>query len=240
MKTNHTLITLVLAATLVLANCSSRATVGELQIESQSVELGEAEAVRVEIQMGAGNLQVTGGAEKLLESDFVYNVAKLKPQVSYADGTLVVQQPDTRGLPVLQGITEFHNEWSLRLSESVPMDLRVQLGAGAGNLELAGLSLTALNINLGAGEYTIDLSGNWAHDLDVTVDTGAADIHLKLPADEGVRVEVESGPNLIEATGLTQDGNVYTNAAYGVSDVAMHVSLEPGIGMINLEVVDTP
>lgn len=240
MKTNHTLITLVLAATVVLANCSSQARVGELQIESQSVELGEAEAVRVEINMGAGNLQVTGGADQLLESDFVYNVAKLKPEISYADGTLVVQQPNTRGLPVLEGITDFHNEWSLRLSDGVPMDLRVKLGAGAGNLELAGLSLTGLDISLGAGEYTIDLSGSWAHDLDVTLDTGAADIHLKLPADEGVRVEVESGPNIIEATGLTQDGNVYTNAAYGISDVAMHVSLEPGIGRINLDVVDNP
>ena len=237
MKTKYILISLILF-TLVLANCRSRAQVGELQTESQSVELGDATSVQVEINMGAGNLQVTGGADKLLESDFVYNVARLKPEVRYRDGTLVVEQPDTNGLPVLQGITDFHNEWSLRLSDSAPMDLSVKLGAGAGNLELAGLTLTGLDISLGTGEYMIDLSGDWAQDLYVTMDTGAANISLKLPGDVGVRVEIEFGPNIVNATGLTQDGNVYTNAAYGASDVTMQIDMEAGIGQINLEIAD--
>ena len=44
--------------------------------------------------MGAGDLEVTGGAEKLLEADFAYNVARLKPEVQYTNGTLVVRQPE--------------------------------------------------------------------------------------------------------------------------------------------------
>ena len=94
MKTNRLLITLVLFAALLLAGCGSKARVGALQTESQSVELGDAKSVRVEIDMGAGDLEVTGGAEKLLEADFTYNVAKLKPEVEYTDGTLVVRQPE--------------------------------------------------------------------------------------------------------------------------------------------------
>jgi hypothetical protein len=168
----------------------------------------------------------------------VYNVAKLKPEVVYADGRLIVRQPDTNGLPALQGITDFRNEWALRLSDRVPIDLSVDLGAGAGNLKLAGLLLTGLDVSLGAGEYMIDLSGDWARDLDVTMDTGAANISLKLPGEVGVRVEVEPGPNMVNATGLTQDGNVYTNAAYGMSDATMQIAMESGIGQINLEIVD--
>lgn len=238
MKTNRFLIVTVLLATLLLPACNAAPRVGELQTESRSVELGDAESVRVEIRMGAGNLQVTGGADKLLESDFVYNVAKLKPEVKYTDGTLVVRQPATHGLPVLQGITDYHNEWALRLSDQVPMDLQVDLGAGSGNLELADLSLTGLNVSLGAGEYMIDLSGDWARDLDVSVDTGAANLSLKLPSTVGVRVQIESGPTIVNTSGLTHNGNSYTNAAYGVSDVTMQINLEPGIGQINLEIVD--
>ena len=58
---------------------------------------------------------------------------------------------------------------------------------------------------------------------------------MRLPRDVGARVEVESGPHTIEATGLTQDGDVYTNAAYGVSEVTLQVDLQVGIGQINLE-----
>jgi hypothetical protein len=236
MKPNYRSITLALFAALLVASCSSRARVGALQTESQSVELGDAESVQVEINMGAGNLDVTAGADKLLEADFTYNVAKLKPQVKYTDGTLIVWQPGSKGLPALQNITDYRNEWGLRLAGGVPMDLRVNLGAGTSNLNLAGLSLTGLDISLGAGEYTIDLSGDWTRDLDVTIDTGAANIRLRLPKDVGVRVKVEAGPHTIETTDLTQDGDIYTNAAYGVSDVTMRIDMETGIGQINLQV----
>src|SRR5215208_6315608 len=128
MKTNYRLITLVLFAAVLLAGCGSQTRVGALQTESQSVELGDAKSVRVEIDMGAGNLQVTGGAEKLLESEFNYNVAALKPIVQYTDGTLVVQQPRSKGLSNLRGITDYRNEWGLRLNDEVPMDLRVDVG----------------------------------------------------------------------------------------------------------------
>jgi hypothetical protein len=236
MKTNNLLINLMLLGVLLLTSCSSRARVGALRSESQSVELGDAKSVRVEINLGAGNLEVTGGTEKLLEADFNYNVAKLKPEVKYTNGTLVVRQPDARGLPVLQGITDYRNEWGLRLNDAVPMDLRVDVGAGTSDLHLAGLSLTGLDIILGAGIYTVDLSGDWARDLDVTIDAGAADISVLLPREVGARVKVEEGPHLIDATGLTQDGGVYTNAAYGVSEVALNINLKAGIGTIYLEV----
>ncbi len=235
MKTNRILIVLVLVAALLLSSCGA-ARVGALRTESQSVELGDAKSVRVEIDMGAGNLQVTGGAEKLMEADFNYNVAKLMPEVEYTDDTLVVRQPDVNGIPNLQGITDFRNEWSLRFYDEVPMDLSVDVGGGVSDLQLAGLSLTGLDVSLGAGEYKVDLSGDWARDLNVTINSGAANITLRLPRDVGARVKVEPGPNLIDATGLTKDGNVYTNAAYGVSGVTMQIDMEAGIGLIKLEV----
>ena len=236
MKTNRLLIALAVLGALLLAGCAPRARVGALRTESKSVELGDSKSVRVEITMGAGKLELTGGAEKLLEADFTYNVARLKPEVEYANGTLVVRHPEAPGLPALQGITDFRNEWRLRLHNEVPMDLNVEMGAGTSDLQLAGLALTRLDIAQGAGESTVDLSGDWARDLEITIDAGAADITVGLPRDIGARVEVEAGVGTIEAPGLTKDGNVYTNAAYGVSEVTLQVKLGAGIGRINLEV----
>jgi hypothetical protein len=223
---------------LLLAGCFSRARVGELRTEAESVELGDAAAVRVEIDFGAGDLELAGGAENLLEADFTYNVAELKPEVTYTDGSLVVRQPPTDGLPVLQGITDFRNEWDLRLYDEVPMDLNVKMGAGTSDLQLAGLSLTGLDLSLGAGQYTIDLTGDWAQDLDVIIDAGATDLSLRLPGQVGVRVEIEDGPHTVDASGLTQAEEVYTNAAYGVAEVTLRVELDAGPGRIRLEVED--
>jgi hypothetical protein len=112
----------------------------------------------------------------------------------------------------------------------------VDVGAGTSNLQLAGLSLTRLDIKLGAGIYRVDLSGNWARNVAVTVDAGAADLSVRLPRDVGTRVQVDAGPTIIEAPGLEQDGNVYTNAAYGVSGVTMQIDMKAGIGKMSLEV----
>jgi hypothetical protein len=236
MKTRFLWIAFALIGALLLAGCAPRARVGALRSESQSVALGDSQSVRVEINFGAGDLEVTGGAEELLEAEFTYNVARLKPEVEYTNGRLVVRHPEVTGLPVLQGIADFRNEWDLRFNNEVPMDLKVEMGAGNLDLQLAGLSMTALAINLGAGNSAVDLSGDWVRDLDVTIDTGAADTSVRLPREVGARVEVESGPHTIEATGLTQDENVYTNAAFGQSEVTVNVNIEAGIGRINLEV----
>ena len=229
---------LALAVILLAATgCVSRVRVGDLQSESQSVELGDADAVSVNIDFPAGELELSGGAEKLLEADFTYNVDKLKPEVEYSNGKLVVSAPDAEGLSVLPGITEFQNEWGLRLNEQVPMDLKVNVGAGVTNLLLAGLALSGLDVTVGAGETTIDLSGDWASDLEATIDAGAGEVRLRLPKDVGVRVVVDAGVGDIDAPGMTQDGDVYTNAAYGASDVTLDVNVQAGIGKIILELV---
>ena len=226
---------MMVAIALVLAGCGPRLRVGELRTESESVELGSADSVRVEIVMGAGDLQVAGGAQDLLEADFTYNVAELKPEVEFTNGTLVVQHPDVRGYRTLQDIKDFRNEWDLRLSDGVPMDLSVTMGAGTSDLQLAGLALTGLDIEIGAGTSTIDLTGDWASDLDAVIETGATDVTLRLPKDVGVRVQVESGPTAVTAPGFLQDGTVYTNAAYGSADANLRITIRAGIGLIKLE-----
>jgi len=226
----------LLTMAVLLGGCAPRLRVGDLQHESQTVELGDASAVRVEINYGAGDLKVSGGAEELLEADFSYNVARLKPEVEYTDGVLIVSQPEGDGLPALRGITNFQNEWDLRLNNQVPIELSVDMGAGTSDLQLSNLSLTGLDISLGASKSTIDLSGDWSADLQASIDVGATDITVRLPRDVGVRVEIEAGPTAINTSGLTKDGNVYTNDSYGVSGVTVEITLNAGVGQVYLVV----
>jgi hypothetical protein len=236
MKTKILLITTLLFVILLSSGCTSLAQIGPLQSETRSVELDGAEPVKVEINFGAGVLDLSGGSEKLLEADFDYNVAKLKPIMKYSGGTLLVEQPEVNNLLSFTGVADFRNEWGLRLNDQVPMDLKVDIGAGTSSLELTDLALTRLELKIGAGISTIDLRGNWTQDLDVSIDAGATDLLVRLPEDVGTRINVESGPHTVTTTGLTHDGDVYTNAAYGVSPATLNVELKSGIGMINLEV----
>jgi len=92
----------VIAATAVLAGAcgmqpgGTQQQVGKMQEESKSVDLKKAQTARAQLKMGAGELNVTGGADQLMEGDFSYNVSEWKPKVSYdvsgQKGELVVKQ----------------------------------------------------------------------------------------------------------------------------------------------------
>jgi len=73
-------------AALGLTGCneaSRRALTGPPQHDTQTVELDKAEMVRVEMRMGAGELNVAGGSARLLDADFEYVLPESKPVVRY-------------------------------------------------------------------------------------------------------------------------------------------------------------
>lgn len=227
----------LIAVTFAATGCYQGIRVGDLQTKSQTVELGDAGSANVEIEMGAGELDVSGGAGELLEASFTYNVEALNPRATYADGRLVVKDSGVSiGIASLADLAEYRSEWDLKFNEDVPMDMKLQLGAGPSNLALGDLALTSLNINGGAGEVTIDLTGEWQNDLDARIGGGLGDINLRLPGDVGVIIEVNTGIGGVNARGLTRNDNTYTNDAYGASDVTLRIDINGGVGQINLDV----
>ena len=241
MRRMAVLLCAVVGAVLVLSGCGGART-GELQTESQSVELDDAESVRTELRQGFGKLNLSGGAEQLMEANFSYNVAEWEPEVDYdggSQGTLTVQQGGSEGDGIsLLGLDDARNEWDIRLNNGVPIDLSIDMGAGENDLRLGTLALTALDLQMGAGVATVDLTGDWDQDLEASIQGGAGEATLRLPRDVGVQVDAEGGIGEINASGLTKDGNTYTNEAYGSSDTTLSIDFEGGVGQVNLEVGD--
>jgi hypothetical protein len=224
-------------AALFLVSCGTQG-IGDLQRESRSVDLDNAQSVRAELKMGAGELNLTGGADALVEGDFAYNVADWKPEVNYDvtgdAGELSVEQGSGEDVPVGG---EVRNEWDLRLNDDVPIDLNVEMGAGESDLDLDSLTLTGLDLQMGAGKTTVDLTGDYDRDLSATIEGGVGEATVRLPSAVGVKVNAEGGLGTINAQGLQREGDAYVNDAYGDSDVTLDVDVRGGVGRINLEVV---
>jgi hypothetical protein len=202
------------------------------------VEIGGAESTKVSIAVGVGKLNVTGGAEGLLDARFEYNLPDWKPEVSYevkeGFGRLTIEQPAT-----VVGATWPSNvryEWNLRLSDKVPMDLDVEMGVGKMDIDTRGINLRHLKVHAGVGEGRIDLSGTTT-DLTADVEAGIGKLKLLLPTDVGVRVEAEGGIGHVQAKGLTSDGEAWTSDAWGKSKVSILVKVEGGIGEVEIETV---
>lgn len=215
-------------------NFGDRAVTGELKTDSKTVALGGAKSVDVEIKMGAGELKVAGGATDLLNADFAYNVPRWKPEVNYDvsgdTGRLTIEQPSGGGHG---GRTRY--EWDLHLSNKVPMEIKVDEGAGEANLNLVGLQVSQFELNLGAGQSTVNFDGPWKKDLTASIHGGVGKATLQLPRDVGVRVVAHGGLGAINASGFSKDGDAYVNEAYGKSNVNLRIEVEGGVGEIDLQ-----
>jgi len=225
---------------LVIAGCNTEdRDAGPPQAESQTVQLGDAKSARVEIDMSAGELNIGSGAKELLEADFSYSSTSARPHVEYnvraGQGRLTIRQPDS-----LRGRGSGHNTWDLHFSNKVPLELKVDQGAGRTRLTLGGLSLSKLDVDIGAGETIVDLTGDWKNDLTASIQGGVGRATVRLPSDVGVRASAEGGIGAIHVHGLKKDGDAYVNEAYGKSPVTVKVQVEGGVGEINLELGEAP
>src|SRR5215213_10392801 len=124
----------MMAATVVLAGAcgvqggGTHQQVGKMQHHSKSVDPKNAQSARAHLKMGAGELNLTGGADQLMEANFSYNVSKWKPKVSYdvsdQKGEIVVKQGGTEGVHL---DADGRSEWDIRLNDEVPTDLVVKM-----------------------------------------------------------------------------------------------------------------
>lgn len=204
-----------------------------LEHDSRTVDLKGAKSVDVQIEMGAGELIMRGGAAPLMDADFSYRSSDGKPEVSYdlngTRGTLHVRQPSHHSIG-----NNGKNHWELRLNEDVPMDISVKMGAGEGRLDLGNTTLHSLDVEVGVGELHLDLTGHPRGDMDVRLRGGVGEATLRLPRRARLDIEAHGGIGEITARGLTKRGDRWVNEPSGEADATIHVNVNGGIGGINL------
>jgi hypothetical protein len=206
---------------------------GPDQHETQSIDLDKAEMVRVEIKLGAGELTVDGGASKLMDGDFTYNIPSWKPSVRYTSsgfrGTLRIEQPGHS-----HGGSHVNYKWNVRLNDQVPMDLSAELGAGEVRMNLGSLDLRSVRMDMGVGEVHLDLRGKPSRDYSVEINGGVGTATVYLPHDVGVVAKAAGGIGNISVHGLEKHGGEYVNPAHEHSAVTIHLDVHGGVGEINL------
>ena len=205
-----------------------------MQHQSRTVDRQNAKSVRVTLDMGAGDLDLSGGSSHLLEADFDYRGSWDAPSVDYsvsgATGDLNISQQNTENHFGGNG----DNHWTLHLANDIPMEIKIDMGAGHDNLRLRDIDVTRLNLDMGAGQADVDLTGNRKSDLTADIEGGVGEADIRLPKNIGVIVNASGGIGTIEAPGLNHDGDEYTNSAYGKSPVTIHLKVEGGVGTIRL------
>jgi hypothetical protein len=224
----------LVAGAFCLAGCVVEVHTGPARHETREFARKGVERLRLNLQMGAGQVNIRGGASQLARADIAYNVDRWKPDVIYhtlgGSSYLSIEQPGTTGTH-LGGNTY---TWDIQLADDVPTEITAHLGAGDARMNLGGLSLRRVEVEMGVGELKMDLRGTPTNDYNVRVSGGVGEATVYLPRDTGVYATGHGGIGEIHTEGLRRQDDHWVNDAYKDAKVRIHVDVEGGIGQINL------
>jgi hypothetical protein len=206
-----------------------------------TVMLDDASSGSVRITMGAGELSLRGGAPDaaLMEATVFSKAAEWQPDleqsVNGSRKSIIMTEKGHKGKEWFA--VHSPNNWEILLSDRVPLDLDVNVGAGDSRLDLGSLRLSHLIVNNGAGDTEIDLGRYTGGQFNAEIHNGVGDLTVRLPKNSNTRVVVHSGVGDVTSTGFEQRDEYYITPGYNPSLPVNEVLLKQGVGSIILEAV---
>jgi hypothetical protein len=198
---------------------------------------------QLKIQMGAGSLNLSGGANKWVVGTVDYNLPELKPDATLTGNNLLISQDNklSGNLPLSKPV----NIWNLKLG-NIPMDLVINAGAYDGKLDLGGIALRNLTVSDGASTSAVNFaSPNPEKMQTLSYSTGASKVDFSNLANANFS-EMDfsggAGSYTLDFSGkLQQDATVHIDGGVSSFKVIIpattpcKVTVEGGLNNINLQ-----
>jgi len=208
---------------------------------AQAVDIDKdgASSLAVDVTFGAGSLLIERGSPGWVDGRFDTTVKKWRPSVRYTEKRGVGHVDIHQKMKGLKTLGNQRNDWQLRLTDEIPVDLRVDLGVADADLDLSGIRLSHLSVDAGVGSSTVNLAGDWQDGFDVKLDSGIGEMKVLLPKDTGIRLNVEKGIGRVDVPGLISKGKgIYVNDAYEGASTVIDVKADVGIGTMTFEIAE--
>ena len=205
------------------------------------IPLDEATSGDVRLTLGAGDLTLRGGApDTALMEATVFTEAgiwqpELAQEVNNAQKVVTITEKGHTGKTWFA--VDSPNRWEIRLSDTIPIRLEENVGAGDNTLRLGTLNLETLSVHTGAGDTIVDLSGYHGGRFDATIKTGVGDLRLRIPQTSNTRIVVHQGIGDINEDGFIRHDDTYITAGFNSSIAVNQITLNQGVGSITLEAV---
>lgn len=150
----------------------------ETQTKDINVPYPDAEEVNLKLSFGAGELNLSAGANDLVNGTAKYNYQEFEPKIISDENNIEIKMGDSN-FNLLPSFDDIENTWDFKLGNQ-PMNLEINSGAYQGKFELGGLSLSNLEISDGAADVNLSFSEpNKVEMTQFTYSTGASNVVLK-------------------------------------------------------------
>jgi len=210
-------------------------------VQSYALPEGTTSA-RVIIDAGAVDLKMDGASSGLADVDLAYPTAwgaGLNVSSESQGGGSVVLRVSQAGVRTLiaPGTGTRLYDWTVHLTNQVPVNLTLNAGAVKADLDLSQVKLEKFELRGGAGDVRVKF-GRPEGKVPVSVDAAASHVVLVVPSGVPVRVATEgvlgSVHGLSDLTDAAGDGTVAT-PGFGASNRGLDIAVHEALADVRLE-----
>ncbi len=196
--------------------------------------LNGATQAQVILEGGAGEMQVrTASQPQTLLTGSISSDTNDQVQTSYSvssgDGTYILRDTSVQGFVPFN--TTQGQEWIFTLTEAIPLELTLGIGAGAMDVDIRHLQLETLTVNTAVGRTEVLLPERGRYTAHVSGAIGQ--IVIVVPRGVGVRVDTDTALVDVDLPeGFLDSGNVYESTDYDSSDNRVDLSVDLAMGNV--------
>lgn len=120
---------------------------------------------------------------------------------------------------------------------SEPMTaMRLEVGAASLKaLRLANANTRDITVDAGVGGVELDLSGEWTQDINLDVEVSLGGVHVRVPSDVGVRVEIRKVLGSFEHDGLVKRDDAYYSENWDSARHKVRIRAETTLGKFEID-----
>lgn len=207
-----------------------------LETEELSLPLEGATGAKLTVSFGAGQFHINGNANaaELLSGSFIGGVEE---KVTHEGGfTKVKLQPRSDDfIHVIMPWSWGARNWQFGLNKDIDWQLSLEMGASDAHVDLTDVKVTALTVETGASNTNITLPAN-AGVTHVDLDGGAASVTFTVPEGVAARIRVDSGLSSIDIdrTRFPRIGDYYKSADYETAANKVDINADFGAGSLSI------
>lgn len=201
--------------------------------------LEDAERGLVTLRLGAGtlNLGALVDSSNLVEAKVAYAEQSRKVQEHFAmtNGQAEFELRGSQENFLWMPSGKMNETWQLHLTQRVPLELRIEMGAGSVQADLSDLKITQLDVNMGAGDIVLTLPAAEGT-ASASVKLAVGELTVLAPSGVGVRIRANrllSSVNIDERR-FTRSGNDWVSDNYGSAAMKVDLQITNVIGTINV------
>ncbi|MBI4312720.1 MAG: hypothetical protein HY681_13200 [Chloroflexi bacterium] len=228
---------------LLLAGAVAFAAFGNNGLKQDAVErttlsepLGGAKSLNVTLDFGAGNIalgSLATGSSNIIEGVFDGNPQGVGETVARRGDMVEVTLQRKSPRFFFGGVSE---EWDVRLSRNVAIELTLNAGASEINADLADLNVTDLAVKAGASDVSVTLPGK-AERTFARLEVGAAELDVRVPAGVAARIRADAGVASVDVdqARFPKRGDVYESPDFDTADRRVEVEIRGGVADITVQ-----